>query len=71
MPRCSGGFTSAISANQFGEFADVSASATTAVSRLSPTVGSVSTLDSTAVTTAPAPAPSGTSMRIGTKNRTR
>ena len=71
MPRCSGGLTSAIRANQLGEFAEVRASATSAATRLSPTVGSVKTLASTAVTVAPTPAPSGTSIRIGTKKSTR
>ena len=70
VPRCSGGFTSAMSANQFGEFADVRASASSAVSRLTAITGSVTTLARTPVTTVPEPAPSGTSSRIGTKNST-
>ena len=71
MPRCSGGLTSAISANQFGELAEVSASASERGEQAQPTDGSVTTLASTAPTTAPPPAPSGTSMRSGTKNNTR
>src|SRR5690606_995716 len=70
VPRCSGGLTSAMRAYQLGEFAEVRASATSAARKLSAITGSVTTLASTPVTTAPAPAPSATSRRIGTKNST-
>src|ERR1043165_5420523 len=42
-PRCWGGLTSTISANQFGELAEVSPSATNAASRLTHSVGSAKT----------------------------
>src|SRR6266542_4073417 len=67
VPRCSGGLTSTMSANQFGELAEVSASASSATTKLTATVGSVSTLLSTARTTL---APSGMSMCSGAKNST-
>ena len=44
VPRCSGGFTSVMRANQFGEFAEVRASATSAARKLAAITGSVTTL---------------------------
>ena len=66
VPRCSGGLTSASRANQLGEFAEVSASATSAARKLTVTVGSVTTL----LRTAKAPAPGVRCRCSGTKNST-
>ena len=70
VPRCSGGLTSASRANQFGELAEVSASATNAETNASATVGSVTMLRSTATTVCPVFAFAATSTFNGTKNST-